>query len=411
MDIRLDLERKVLSVGEVTRQIRFSLEDRFSSVWVEGEISDFFQHRSGHMYFSLKDSDAILKCVMFRQDNSRIRFRPESGLKVICQGRISVYAPRGQYQMNVTTLEPKGLGDLQLAFEQVKKRLETEGLFDSERKRPIPYMPRAIGVITSLTGAVIRDMLHVFDRRHPGYHIYLRPTQVQGKTAKDDIVAAIEECNVFGKLDVIVLARGGGSLEDLWAFNEEVVARAIAASRIPVLSAIGHEVDYTISDFVADGRAPTPSAAAEILLPDKSALQASLKDVRGRLDREITGFISRKCEELAVLMQNRSLTDAKRFFEMKIQRLDELSKDIQRALELFLERCRDRWTGWVGRLEALSPLACLIRGYSITTDSRTSQVVKHTKDLQAGQRVKTRLAAGSFISKIEDIHHDPDKRN
>jgi len=267
MDIHLDTERKVFTVSQLNRQIRYTLEDEFSSVWVEGEISGFTHHSSGHMYFSIKDAESTLSCVMFRRENVKLRFKPEVGLKVICHGRVSVYAPRGQYQLMADSLEPKGLGDLQLAFEQLKKKLAQEGLFDPSLKKPIPFMPHCIGVITSPTGAVIHDMQHVWERRFPDVHLIIYPVKVQGEAAKKDICRAIQDFNEYGRADVLILARGGGSMEDLWAFNEEIVARAIAASDIPVISAVGHEVDYTIADFVADLRAPTPSVAAELVLP------------------------------------------------------------------------------------------------------------------------------------------------
>ena len=273
IDIELDTPKKVFTVGEITRNIRFTLEDKFSSVWVEGEISNFIHHGSGHMYFSLKDAEAGLQAVMFRQENARMRFKPENGMRVVCRGRVSVYPARGQYQLVCEAMEPKGVGDLQIAFEQLKKKLAAEGLFDEGRKRPVPHLPRCVGIVTSLTGAVIRDMLHVTARRFPGAHFLIAPAKVQGEGAKEEIVQALRDLDASGLVDVIVLARGGGSLEDLWAFNEEIVARAIAASGTPVVSAIGHEVDYTIADFVADLRAPTPSAAAEVLFPEKAELE------------------------------------------------------------------------------------------------------------------------------------------
>ena len=375
MDIQTEQERKVFSVAELTRLIRFTLEEKFSSVWVEGEISNFIHHGSGHMYFSLKDSEASLQAVMFRRDNQRLRFKPEDGLKVLARGRVSVYPQRGQYQLLVDYLEPKGLGDLGLAFEQLKRKLEKEGLFDLARKKPIPYLPRRIGVITSLTGAVIRDMLHVLNRRFPNYHFIIYPVQVQGDRAKHEIARALDDMNDYRRLDVLVLARGGGSLEELWPFNEEMVARAIFRSQIPVISAVGHEVDYTIADFVADLRAPTPSAAAEILFPRREDLKAQMEDQRRRLNESI-----------------------KRQLEFGQQELDEASRYLQTAMTNRLGLERERWGALAGRLAALSPLACLERGYSITFDEKTSQIIKSIRHLETGQRVATRLADGTFVS-------------
>ncbi len=368
-------ERKVFSVTELTRLIRFTLEEKFSSVWVEGEISNFIHHGSGHMYFSLKDSEASLQAVMFRRDNQRLRFKPEDGLKVLARGRVSVYPQRGQYQLLVDYLEPKGLGDLQLAFEQLKRKLEKEGFFDLARKKPIPFLPRRIGVITSLTGAVIRDMLHVLDRRFPSFHFIIYPVQVQGDRAKHEIAKALDDMNEYRQVDVLVLARGGGSLEDLWPFNEEMVARAIFRSRIPVISAVGHEVDYTIADFVADLRAPTPSAAAEILFPRREDLKAQIEDQRRRLNESI-----------------------QRQLEFGQQELDEAGRYLQTAMTNRLGLERERWNALAGRLEALSPMACLDRGYSITFDEKSSRIIKSVRHLEAGQRVATRLADGTFVS-------------
>ncbi|HEX5036795.1 MAG TPA: exodeoxyribonuclease VII large subunit, partial [bacterium] len=246
---------KIYSISEITRQIKGQLEDNFSEVWIEGEISNFKPATSGHFYMSLKDDQAQIRAVMFRGSNSGLKFRPENGLQVLAYGRVTVYEPRGEYQIIVEHLEPKGAGALQLAFEQLKKKLEAEGLFAAERKRPIPYLPRRIGIVTSPTGAVIRDMIHVLSRRYPNVQILIHPVAVQGTGAAAEIAAAVRAMSVRGDLDVLIVARGGGSMEDLWAFNEEVVARAIAESLLPVISAVGHETDFTIADFVADLRA------------------------------------------------------------------------------------------------------------------------------------------------------------
>ncbi|NQT23426.1 MAG: exodeoxyribonuclease VII large subunit, partial [Candidatus Omnitrophica bacterium] len=255
--------KTIFTVTKLTRNIRAILEQNFGTLWVEGEISNFTKHQSGHMYFSIKDEGSVLPCVLFRSSNAKLKFEMKAGMHVLCFGRISVYDKRGQYQLYVERVEPKGAGALQMALEQLKEKLRKEGLFDELNKKPIPYLPRRVGVITSPTGAAIRDILNVTKRRFANIEILLNPVRVQGEMAKHEIVEAIAEFNKMKGLDVIILARGGGSLEDLWAFNEEIVARAIYDSKIPIISAVGHEVDWTISDFVGDFRAPTPSAAAE----------------------------------------------------------------------------------------------------------------------------------------------------
>lgn len=253
-------DKHIYTVSELTREARMLLESAFPAVWVEGEISNFSIHSSGHMYFSLKDENAVLNCAMFRSENQQLKFGPKDGMQVLCFGRISIYDKQGRYQLYVQTMEPKGLGALQLAFQQLKERLQKEGLFDAAHKKPIPFLPQRIGIVTSPTGAAIRDILNISTRRFQNIHIIINPVRVQGEGAAIEIANAIKEFNEYAKLDVIIVARGGGSLEDLWSFNEEIVARAIYDSKIPVISAIGHEVDFTIADFVADFRAPTPSA-------------------------------------------------------------------------------------------------------------------------------------------------------
>ena len=266
-------EKHIYTVSEITRYMRAIIEDSFPAVWVEGEISNFVLHSSGHMYFSLRDSNAVLKSAMFSRANAKLKFRPKDGMKVICFGKMSLYEPRGDYQLIVEEIEPKGVGALQLQFQELKERLSKEGLFDESHKIPVPHLPTRIGIVTSPTGAAIHDILNVVRRRFANIEIIINPVRVQGEGAKDEIAEAIRDFNRFGAIDVMIVARGGGSLEDLWAFNEEVVARAIYDSELPVISAVGHEVDYTISDFVADLRAPTPSAAAELSSPERKIFQ------------------------------------------------------------------------------------------------------------------------------------------
>ncbi|RMD96216.1 MAG: exodeoxyribonuclease VII large subunit, partial [Calditrichaeota bacterium] len=270
-------EEKYYTVSELTREIKILLETRIPEVWVEGEISNFTHHSSGHMYFLLKDEHAQISCVMWRSRNNTLFFTPQDGMKIIVRGRITVYEKRGNYQLEVLQLHPAGVGELQLAFEQLKNRLRKEGLFDPAHKKPIPPYPERIGIVTSPTGAAIRDMIHILQRRFPPVEIILNPVRVQGEGAAVEIAQAIDQFNRYGQVDVLIVGRGGGSLEDLWAFNEEIVARAIFRSQIPVISAVGHEVDFSISDFVADLRAPTPSAAAELVVRNREEILAHLQ--------------------------------------------------------------------------------------------------------------------------------------
>lgn len=373
-------EPKVLTVSELTRDLKEVLENVFSEVYVEGEVSNFRQPSSGHLYFSLKDEASTLRCVVFRGSAARLKFAPADGIRVVARGRIGVYERDGQYQLYIEELEPKGRGALQLAFEQLKERLAREGLFDESRKKALPFLPDAIGVVTSPTGAVIRDILHVLDRRFPANHVIVEPVRVQGEGAADEVAAAIDEFNELGCVDVIILARGGGSLEDLWAFNEESVARAIARSAIPIVSAIGHETDYTISDFVADSRAPTPSAAAEILMPPEEELRETIDTLVMDLQRALADLVPQRA-----------------------QRIDELAQALLRAFEQRLRHEDTHLRGLLDQLGALSPVAILKRGYSLTTRTEDGGVLVSTKDLRCGQRVRTRLSHGEFESEVTEI--------
>ncbi len=394
-------EKKIYTVSQLTRLVRFTLEDMFSSVWVEGEISDFTHHSSGHMYFNLKDGDSALQCVMFKRENMRLRFRPEAGQKVLLHGRVSIYVPRGQYQLVVDSMEPKGLGQLQLAFEQLKAKLLKEGLFDEARKRPLPFLPLSIGVVTSPTGAVIRDMMHVWERRFFKVRIVLAPVQVQGPSAAPEIVRAIADLNALGDIDVIVVARGGGSLEDLWAFNEESVARAIAASEIPVVSAVGHEVDYTIADFAADRRAPTPSAAAEILLPRLEDLEASLRETGARLARALEREVDDRRETLERLKGSRVFQRPESLFEELQQAVDDLADALHAAAERSSSDRQKELRYLLGKLEALSPQKCLERGYSILFDAASGGIIKSTRQLRSSKRIRVRVADGEVQTRVE----------
>jgi exodeoxyribonuclease VII large subunit len=319
---------KIYTVSDLTTEIRTVLEDSFAGVWVEGELSNFRHHSSGHMYFTLKDQESQIRAVMFRQQNRQLKFRPQDGLAILMYGEISVYEPRGEYQIVGEYMEPRGIGALQLAFEQLKERLQAEGLFDDSRKRPIPMLPGRIGVITSPTGAAIRDILQVLRRRFAGVDVLIYPVTVQGDQAAPEIVEAIRELNRRGGLDVLIVARGGGSIEDLWAFNEEVVARAIAASKIPVISAVGHQVDYTIADFVADLRAPTPSAAAELVVSKTDELAQRLDDLQARMSGAVRSRLDALIVRVGGLERHLRLLNPMERIRMRRRHLTALWKDL-----------------------------------------------------------------------------------
>ncbi|HYK90484.1 MAG TPA: exodeoxyribonuclease VII large subunit [Acidobacteriota bacterium] len=439
-------QRKILTVSEITAEIKQSL-DKLGLLWIQGEISNFKHHSSGHMYFSLKDERAQLKAACFRSNNMYLKFRPEDGLEVIVRGRISVYEPRGDYQIIVEYMEPKGLGSLQLAFEQLKERLRKEGLFDEQQKITLPLLPHKIGIVTSPTGAAIRDMLRVLQRRNASLHVLLYPAKVQGAGASEEIAAGVRYFNTRTDVDVIIVGRGGGSIEDLWAFNEEIVARAIHKSRIPVISAVGHEVDFTIADFVADLRAPTPSAAAEMVSGAREDLRATVTSLHGRLVQAMRLGIEARRLRLERLARNRAFSIAPTMIRDFQQRFDEsmlrltqavrqygsrlrqservlqtrllkidLRQTIGRRREIVarnrqhlislmsarLHKERSRLELAAGRLGALSPLAALQRGYAICKDERGS-ILKDAASVSPGDRVAVDLARGSIDCRVENV--------
>ena len=437
--------RRIWPVRELVGQVRELVELEYGDVWVEGEISNFRPAPSGHVYFTLKDAEAQLPVVLFRRQAMLLRFRIEDGLRVLVRGRVSVYEQRGQMQLVAETMEPVGAGSLQLAFEQLKARLKAEGLFDEERKRPLPGFPHTVGIITSPTGAVIRDFLNSVARRHSGLNVLLCPVTVQGDSAPAEIEAALAELNADGLVDVIVLARGGGSLEDLAAFNSERVARAIVASRLPVVSAIGHETDFTIADFVADLRAPTPSAAAELITEAQHKIAERLAEQAHRLDRAARFQLLQARQRLTRLPVSRAEGRVNALLHRMAQRLDDLSfrleaeavarvrrrqqylaglaaavlrHDPRRKLALAREElaaCRTRldrteerrlhesvnyWSALDAQLQSLSPLAVLERGYALVLDGK-NKVIRSTLQIGPGDRVITRLSDGAFISFVE----------
>ncbi len=400
----LQSERQIYSVSQLTRFIKGVLEETFSRVWVEGEISNFVKHSSGHMYFSLKDESSIIGCVLFRGSAQKLKFTLESGMKVLLFGRVGVYDKRGQYQLYVEKAEPRGLGALQLAFEQLKERLKKEGLFDAGAKREIPHLPERIGIVTSPTGAAIRDILKVTRERFGNVELIINPVRVQGDAAANEIARAIREFNEFNAVDVLIVGRGGGSLEDLWAFNEESVARAIYESKIPIISAVGHEVDVTISDFVADMRAATPSTAAEMVIPKKEDLTESVQNALIRLKNALMGLVDLNEEKLLNLKMSRAFTKPYAIIEQYEQRLDELTKGAALRVGHMIQISEANCKSFTARLQGLSPLGVLRRGYSITENAAKREVIKDARSVNTGDLIRTRLNRGSIISRVDSIN-------
>ena len=444
-------ERRIYRVAEISRLIREKLETEFADLWVEGEVSNFRPAPSGHLYFTLKDEAAQLRCICFRQQARYLRFRPEDGLQVSTRGRISVYEPRGEYQLYVEVLEPRGLGALQLAFEQLKRKLAAEGLFDAARKKPLPKLPRRIGIITSPRGAVIQDMIRVLQRRHENLHLLIYPVRVQGEGAADEMVEALRFFHLPPPqgmpADVLILARGGGSLEDLWAFNEEKLVRAIAACAIPVISAVGHETDFTLADFVADLRAPTPSAAAEMVIETQHQLQEQIASYEQSLKSLLRYRLLHERQQLTELATHRGFQTLRALLARAAQLQDEATDRLVEALREQVRRARYRWEQqhaflqhfdlrgkrerdflrWnrqsaalahatrmllvqrraslrslTAELDPLSPRKILERGYAIAFDS-AGNVLRDAAQTSSGQEIGLRLARGSLGARVEKV--------
>lgn len=391
--------RRVYSVSQLNREIRTMLEGQYASVWIEGEISNYKKHSSGHVYLSLKDDKAQINAVFFSRYQETLKFELKDGLKVLAFGRVSLYEPRGQYQITLTRVEPQGIGALQLAFQQLKERLAAEGLFDAARKKALPPYPETIGIVTSPTGAAIRDILNVLSRRFHGAAIQIYPVRVQGETASTEIAGAVNAMNQLGEADVLIVGRGGGSLEDLWAFNEEKVARAIAASEIPVISAVGHETDWTIADLVADLRAPTPSAAAELVVRDREELLQRIRDFQSRMEQAMRYGIETRRNQLEVLVSSYALKQPQALVQQVSQRVDELIRQLQLGFKRQLTDRRFRLGGLAGRLEALSPLATLSRGYSLTFEA-SGRILRRARDVKEGDAIMVRLPEGSLDAQV-----------
>ena len=387
--------RRPLSVSELTARIKIRLEGEFLELWVEGEISNYRRHTSGHWYFTLKDEGAMLRCASFRMQNRLIRFMPEDGLVVRAHGRLSLYEARGEYQLIVEYMEPVGVGALQLGFEQLKRRLAAEGLFDVERKRPLPLLPRTVGVVTSPTGAAVRDILRVLGRRNETVNVLIAPARVQGEGAAEEIARAIELLNEREEVDVIIVGRGGGSVEDLWCFNEEAVARAIFDSRAPVISAVGHETDFTIADFVADLRASTPSVAAEIVTAARDEISARLLGLKETMATAMRYRLLEQRDRVRELRSRRAFDNTRHEISRAAQRFDEAVYAMEAALRQTLTRAGERFAFLSGKLHSLSPLAVLGRGYAVAYDSQ-GRIIKRAADVQPGERLRVRVADGEI---------------
>jgi len=428
-------ERHIFSVTEITQGIKLLLSRQYGSVWVEGEVSNFRPSSSGHWYFSLKDESSVLSGVIFSRAARDVPFKLEDGLKVVCFGSVDVYAPRGSYQLIVERIEPKGVGALQLALEQLKIKLEKEGLFAPEHKRDIPYLPGRIGLVTSATGAAIKDILKVLERRFKDVHIILAPVKVQGDGAKEEIANAIRQLNEYNdacprgdRIEVLIVGRGGGSIEDLWAFNEETVARAIYASKIPVISAVGHERDVTISDLVADRRAATPSVAAEIVIPRKEDLRGQVRDLAMRMANSFEGLYADAAQRRADAL-GRLKTGMEHIWQLNRQSCESMSQKLLRAnpalvIPEYIEKMREyarqiavrvehcialkesRFGGVVEKMASLNPLNILSRGYSVTYLLPQEKIMKSAVGAKPGASIRTRLSSGGLISTVTEVYGD-----
>ena len=397
------IEPKIFTVGQINRYIRNLLENDFilSSLFVKGEISNFKAHSSGHLYFTLKDASGALSCVMFRQDAAGLPFEPENGMQVVVYGHISLYEKTGQYQLYAEFMEPLGIGALQVAFEQLKEKLAEEGLFDGDFKREIPKNPSCIAVITSPTGAAVRDILQIVKRRDPNVKVAIFPTLVQGEQAAADIVRSLKLVNEWGKADVIILGRGGGSMEDLWCFNDENVARAVFASEIPVISAVGHETDFTITDFVADMRAPTPSAAAELATTPLAERREAFHRLELRLERDVSALLT-SCRRWLDLLKSRPVMERplERIYRTMMD-VEETQQRLDKEMTNRLMQRAERWQYLTNRLEAASPLAVMSRGYVMAVTS-SGNLLTSAKQAEVGDRVTLHLQDGKIETNIQE---------
>jgi exodeoxyribonuclease VII large subunit len=393
--------KHIYTVTEITQAIKGLLEDKVGEVWIEGEVSNFKAATSGHFYFSLKDQNALIWAAMFAYANKGLKFKLEDGLKVICFGKIDVYGPSGQYKIVVERIEPQGIGAQQLAFEQLKKRLQQEGLFDLAHKKPLPLMPFSVGIITSSKGAAVRDILQILKKGASCVDVIIRSVRVQGEHAAREIVEAVEELNSFAKTDLIILSRGGGSSEDLWPFNEEIVARAIHSSGLAVISAVGHQINITLADLVADIFVETPSAAAKIIVDRKNAMISELTNFRHEMDFSINDTIAGLKNRL-IALTHMLKSPADRLLE-KQQLLDELSASLNYNIRNSLELAKERSNSLIQRLGTLSPLSILSRGYSLSMLMPQGAILKDVGQIKPGDQLKTVLHKGAFTSLVQEV--------
>ena len=402
------MQKRIITVSELNEYLKmlFEYDEVLRNIYIKGEISNFTNHyKTGHFYFSLKDAGGSVRAVMFRGNASKLKFMPENGMRVIVGGRVSVFPRDGQYQIYVDVMEPDGIGALYLAYEQLRAKLEKEGLFAASRKRPLPRLPQRIGIVTSPTGAAIRDMLHIAGRRFPSAEIVLYPALVQGADAPASIMRGIRYFNAKKTVDVLIIGRGGGSIEDLWAFNDEALVRAVANSQIPIVSAVGHETDFTLCDFAADLRAPTPSAAAELVVPDRAELAAYLKQLDERILLGMSRKLSRSRDRLAVLSSSRTLTDPMAVIDDKRMVLMMEERALHTRMERILEAKRAAFQYKTAKLEALNPLAVVARGYSTVFD-RKGVLVKSTSQVEKGDKISISLTDGRIYALVDKIESD-----
>lgn len=404
-----DSRKNIYTVSQLTAEVKSLLEQNIPEIWIEGEISNFRRPSSGHLYFTLKDSQTQVKAVMYRSSASRLPFKVEDGMKVLALCKVTVYERAGQYQIMVNIMEPRGVGALQLAFEQLKKKLMKEGLFDKSHKKPVPMLPKKIGIVTSPTGAAIRDILNVINRRFSNIHLIINPVRVQGLEAPAEIAGAIDTFNDLGLVDVILVTRGGGSIEDLWGFNEEVVARSIFRSKIPVISAVGHEIDWTISDYVADLRVPTPSAAAELVVASKDELLSKINNLQQLLTFRVKQYLSKLSNELEMLSKSWVFTQPINRIKQLQQQMDDLDFRLNQTFIRIMDQKKNRLLLLTEKLHAYSPSSIMLRGFSITTGLTAKTVLKSVKNINPGDRLKTYISDGELISTVDRVYYKDNK--
>jgi exodeoxyribonuclease VII large subunit len=398
-------EREIISVSQLNAWVKSLLEEEpaFHQIWVEGEISNYKQQSSGHLYFSLKDDQASVRCVMFSAKARLLRFRPDNSMKVLLRASVTLYERDGQYQLSISQMEPQGMGSLALALEQLKKRLTAEGLFGEESKKSLPFFPKTVGIVTSPSGAAVHDIISVITRRCPGVTLYLAPVLVQGPGAAEQIAAAIEMFNQHHLVEVLIVGRGGGSLEELWAFNEEVVVRAIYQSAIPVVSAIGHETDFTLSDFAADLRAPTPSAAAELVVPNLQMLKEQILGLNNRLNNSIDVIFKQKQERLFYYQNKLEPEIFRSWLQHKQNSLSVPKQRLLHLTTLLVQQRTGQWQNLCGKLEALSPLRILSRGYAFCQNEQTEEIITSITRLRLGDEINITFVDGKATGRILEI--------